>query len=815
MALKTIPDRNICDPAVETALPQLPCAVAPGALVDVRGARWQLDAVVPREDCHELWLTGAHERRRCALLWPFDRPIAVDTDAASRIAVVRLRRWSRLAADIIARDTDPATPRSHSSADVLEYQLAPAVGAACGEPRLLLGDEVGLGKTIQAGWIVADCLARNQEARILIAVPAGLRRQWEAELRRFFGVEIAAADAAWLRRRVQSLPPDINPWLPPGVYLASIDFLKRRDLLPSLEALIWDLLIVDEAHMATASTDRHAAIERIALCTRQIVAITATPYSGDTGGFASIAGLGGDEPPLMFRRSREDTGDRRPRRHRFTTVALTSRERRLQDMLERYSREVWSGPSPDIQGARLAVTILRKRALSSPLAALRSLAKRLELLRHNDPAPRQLSLLDDEDEIGAEDDLPEAALGAPGLADAAREHRVLGALVSAAAALVTEDSKCRHLMRLLRRMREEPSIVFTEYRDTLLYLSEIFPRALLLHGGLSTHERAGVQARFNEHGGLLLATDAASCGLNLQARCRIVINYELPWNPARLEQRIGRVDRIGQTRCVHAITIVARHTAEDLVIAPLTRRLERVASRLGERDRLASFLTDARTAGIVIGGASGSAPDVPRMPLAREAPVVSASTSVAAHQLRTLAVTPPPHRRRAHEIPLSSIRASSSVPEGILALVACAASTVDGLVIARRTLLLHRRCRQKKPDTARAARQRLQPIAGSFFDDIAVAAAARLSDWFAEVRSLHQRAIDRRLDREQALLAHRAPLQAVQPGLFDNRAVRQFETHVENAAEIDARHRERLAMLERSRELRLDCRPAALLLAWR
>lgn len=810
MPLKTTRDRDICDPSVEGALQPLPPAIAPGTLVHVRGARWQVDATIRREDCHELRLSGAQEHHECVLLWPFDRPAAMGSDAARRITAVRLPEWWRIAASVVANDIDPATPRTRASADVMEYQLAPAVAAACGESRLLLADEVGLGKTIQAGWVLADCLARNPDARILVAVPAGLRRQWATELHRFFRIDAAVSDAAWLRRRVQSLPSDMNPWTPPGVYLASVDFLKRPDLLSSLEPLIWDLLVVDEAHMAMAPTDRHAAIQRIASRTRLIVAITATPYSGDAAGSASIAAFGGDDPPLMFRRSREDVGDRRARRHRFATVALTTAERQLQHMLERYSQEVWSGESPDVHGARLAVTILRKRALSSPAAAVRSLSKRMELLGRTDPGPRQLSLLDDEDEIGAEDDLPTAALGVPGLGDAEREHRVLHALVAAANRVLREDSKSRHLGRLLRRIRSEPAIVFTEYRDTLLHLAEAFPGALLLHGGLSSQERAIVQGQFNDTGGLLLATDAASYGLNLQARCRIVVNYELPWNPARLEQRIGRVDRIGQQRSVHAITLVARHTAEDLVIAPLMQRLGRVAATLGERDRLVSFLTDARTAGIVIGGGPASAPDAAPMPLARHAPVVSPLTSAAARQLRTATRV----QARPDAIPVSSVRASAAIPEGILTLVTCAATTIDGFIAARRTLLLHRSCVQSKPRTAGEARQR---VAGTeaLFENVARLAAPWLTEWFMEARRIHESAVDGRLKREQALLALRRPADAVQPGLFDKRAMRQFEARIESEAEADTRHRERIASLERMRELRLECRPAAILVAWR
>jgi superfamily II DNA or RNA helicase len=816
MPLKTIPDRDICDPAADTGLQPLPPGILPGALVDVRGGRWEVDATVPRQDCHELRLSGAREPQARVLLWPFDRPVAAGTDAACRLKVVRLRRWRRIAAGFIAADLDPATPRGRASADVLEYQLAPAVAAACGESRLLLADEVGLGKTIQAGWILADCLARADDARILVAVPAGLRRQWDAELRRFFGIEPAMADAAWLRRRVQSLPPDMNPWAPPGVYLASIDFLKRPDLLPSLEPLIWDLVVIDEAHMAMAPTDRHAAVRRIAARARQVVTITATPFSGDAAGFASMAALGGDDPPLMFRRSREDTGDRRARRHRFATVALTNAERQLQQMLERYSREVWTAakPSGADNAARLAVTILRKRALSSPAAAVRSFTKRLELLRHNDPAPRQLSLLDDEDEIGAEDDLPAAALGAPGLADAGREHRVLQALVAAAGPLVHGDSKERHLGRLLRRIGGEPTIVFTEYRDTLLHLADVFQHALLLHGGLSPSERAVVQTQFTEKGGLLLATDAASCGLNLQGRCRIVVNYELPWNPARLEQRIGRVDRIGQRRTVHAVTLVARHTAEDLVIAPLTRRLQRVASTLGQRDRLAAFLTDARTAGIVIGGAPDAVSEDP-MPVTRQAAGLSELTSAAARQLRETCTMAMPRQPQASAIAVSSIPASASLPEGILTLVNCTAATIDGFFVARRTLLLHLSGAQPRPHTPREVRKRIEATSAFVTEEAGTLASATAAEWFTDVGRFHQLFLDRRIEREQALLARRTSTEAIQPGLFDTRVIRQFETSIESENDVDARHRERIGALERMRELRLECRPAAVLVAWR
>src|SRR5262249_31727156 len=198
---------------------------------------------------------------RRVLLWPFDRPSAAGS--ARRPRVLPLARWANVAARLLARTVDPLAPRAAFSGDVLPYQLAPALAVAAGASRLLLADEVGLGKTIQAGWILADLLAREPDARALIAVPAGLRDQWASELVRFFALAPARVDAAWLRSATADRPADVSPWAAPGAYLGSIDFLKRPDVARSLTAAIWDLLVVDEAHGAAAPTERHAALSAV------------------------------------------------------------------------------------------------------------------------------------------------------------------------------------------------------------------------------------------------------------------------------------------------------------------------------------------------------------------------------------------------------------------------------------------------------------------------------------------------------------------------------------------------------------------------
>jgi superfamily II DNA or RNA helicase len=798
----SILDRKNLQLDAGATLTVLPPGIAPGALVTMRGVRWRVWASVQHADCHELHLRGTAGEAR-TLLWPFDRPALVA--AAPRLRAVTPRQWLRRARALAAIDLDAHTPRGRFRGEVLPYQLGPAVAVALGAPRVLLADEVGLGKTVQAGWILADLRDREPDARALIAVPASLRDQWASEIERLFSVEVVRVDAAWLRAAVSDRAADVSPWAAPGVYLGSIDFLKRPDVASSLRDLPWDLLIVDEAHTATAPTERHAALARVAAVARRVAIISATPYSGDAAAFSSMVSLGGSTGgplPLLFRRSRLDVGDPRRRRHRFALVRISAAETRLQRLLERYTRKVWAD-APVQEPARLAMTVLRKRALSSAAAAARSLSRRLDLLRGAPAAPRQLGLFDESPET--DEDLPEAALATPGLADASEESRWLTALVGAAGRAMGADSKLRHLQRLVARTRREPLIVFTEYRDTLRQLAEAFPQALQLHGGLAAAERTLVQRRFNEDGGMLLATDAAADGLNLQRRCRMLVNYELPWNPARLEQRIGRVDRIGQRRRVHAVSLVARDTAEDLVVAPLARRLARVSAALGERDRLAAFLSDARVARTVIAGESslpieepGAAPILPRP--AED----GAATSRAAVQVATRRVP------AASDIPVAQVRAAL-LPEGA-SVILRAALVNDSGCVAERAFVLHVR-----PPLAGTA-----PPDALAFADLACTLAERnapfvdpVQAWSEEMARIHRIAVEARLDRERELRQAHAGHGLLQPGLFDPRVlgVRPGHDAVDEAR--DSEYAQRVQRLTLSLDVRLVCSPLGVLLSWR
>jgi len=778
-------------------------------MVVVRGHRRRLHGVVDHSDCCELRFDGDDLSRARTLLWPFDRPGALRNGPAP-LRIVRPRAWRDHLLRVIALDLDVLTPRVVAGeVSVVSFQIAPCLTMARGTPRVVLADEVGLGKTIQCGWIVGDLVARNPLARILLAVPASVKPQWIGELALRFNLAVEDVDARRLRARVADLPADMSPWTPPGIYISSVDFLKRPDVAASACGVSWDLLVVDEAHTAAAPTERHAAVSAIAEAACRVVLITATPYSGDNAAFASMAAIGstGDTAPIVFRRFRQDVGDGRVRRHRIVTVRLSRAESRLQRLLERYTRDVWHDALADT-GSRLAMAILRKRALSSPAAAARSLRRRQSLLSSQPNLSQQPGLFDDGDFV--DDEVDDSALAAPGLRDSAAEKRWLKVLIEAADHAAPIDSKLRFLVRLVRRLRNESVVIFTEYRDTLQALAAVLPDAMHLHGGMTTAERAAVQTAFNREGGRLLATDAAAEGLNLQGRCRLVINFELPWNPARLEQRIGRIDRIGQRRPVHAITLTARDTAEQVVVATLVRRLARIVRTLGARDRLGALLGEARIAQLVIGQNSpedtGENDDNPIHEVTLAPPETGDEERRACAQI---------HTRRRHLpqwVPITHIHSGHVAPPGVVVIAACTARTVEGVVIARKTMALHLDERPSRPRSAKETRA----IASKCLERFQLAASnPTLDEWSRGVRALHEQSVQRVLDRLYALRTAATESHVpVQPGLFDRRAIAAMSSDKLAHDRRSSEYQERIQAVERSRVLELTCEPAALLIAW-
>jgi superfamily II DNA or RNA helicase len=572
-----------------------------GDAVRIRGQRWRVAALRTIDGCAVVTLIGigpcntAMERR---ILSPYERIEPLNRPA--RLRLTSRRRWGTVCRALISEQGPANMLRSALRArmDLLPYQLEPALAVVGGlGSRVLIADEVGLGKTIQAGLIVAELRARGAADRVLVLAPAGLREQWAGELRDRFGLEGVVLDMREARQRSSELPLGVNPWSTTPVAIASIDYVKRPEVLPAALDCRWDIVVVDEAHGIAPRTERHEAIAALCACAPHVVLLTATPHSGDEVAFASLCDLGrhGDGPLLVFRRSRQDAALGGNRHVHCLRVRPSIEERRMHEILARFTQEARMEGGARTSQARLALSVLHKRALSSAFALEQSARRRLKVLAPRPDETWQLDLpLHDAGEGDASDEaLPWTE---PVLQDADRERALLHALAEAAAVAAFGESKIRALIRLLTRLRarDERVIVFTEYRDTLLHLRDrLSLSCAVLHGGLARDERRAALDDFDA-GRLpvLLATDAAGEGLNLHRRGRVVINLELPWNPTRLEQRAGRVDRIGQHRAVHAFHLVAHDTAEVRILERLRARIGRARHTIAVSDPLGTSAAD-------------------------------------------------------------------------------------------------------------------------------------------------------------------------------------------------------------------------------
>ena len=563
-------------------------SIRPGEIVRIRDARWRVVRATWYGEAAILDVGGCdpgNRMERARFLWPIEHVERLPATPAPRI--VGPARWRRLArfalADALPR-IDSLRAVAHANVDVIPFQLEPALaltrGLGC---RVLIADEVGLGKTIQAGLIIADILDRAPDGHVLVVSPAGLREQWQRELAERFSIGSAVFDAAALARAGALAGPTANPWLIPSVVVTSIDFVKRPEVIRALEPMVWDAAVFDEAHVLAGVSDRSAAAHALAGRARAVVLLSATPHSGDEAAFRRLCGTGAltDRAPLLlFRRTRSDAGLGATRRTRWFRVRSSAAEVAMHRSLLAYARLVWKQDGPQAASARLAMSVLVKRACSSAASLARSIERRLQLARSTPDIGVQLGLPMDADVNG--DAEPLVVLAAAGLRDEAEERVHLDAVLQLARAAMIGESKLAALGRLVRRCGE-PAIIFTEYRDTLSHVARAMPEtdALVLHGGLTLRERRDVVRLFTEGTArVLLATDAASEGLNLHHRCRLVINLELPWTPLRLEQRVGRVDRIGQRAPVHAVHLVARDTEEERTVARLLERSERAGAAL-------------------------------------------------------------------------------------------------------------------------------------------------------------------------------------------------------------------------------------------
>src|SRR5258708_26205972 len=607
-----------------------------------------------------------HDENRLEVV-EYGRPWSFDGDGHlfRLVSEAHRIRLAHLFDPVLAVHTSLVEPLPHQITAVYEAMLPR-------QPlRFLLADDPGAGKTIMAGLLIKELIARGDLQRCLVVCPGSLAEQWQDELYRRFHLpfEILTNDKLEAARTG-------NWFLENNLVIARLDKLARNeDVQQKLQVpdCRWDLVVCDEAHKLSASffggevkyTKRYHLGQLLSGLTRHFLLMTATPHNGKEEDFQLfMALLDGDrfegrfrdgvrqvEISDLIRRMVKETLVKFegtplfPERIAYTVpYKLSNAEAQLYKEVTDYVREEFNRAEALANDKRagtvgFALTILQRRLASSPEAIYQSLRRRserlqkrlreLELLQRGGVADaiavatpaldaedlEDLEEAPDDEVEKTEEEILDQATAARSIGELKAEITTLGRLESLALAVrrTGEDRKWRELASLLgeiftgaailngdsskvataiplpKASPRQKLVVFTEHRHTLSYLearaSTLLGRkeaVVVIHGSMGREERMKAQESFRHDPEVqvLVATDAAGEGINLQ-RAHLMVNYDLPWNPNRIEQRFGRIHRIGQTEVCHLWNLVADETREGDVYRTLLEKLEQARQALG------------------------------------------------------------------------------------------------------------------------------------------------------------------------------------------------------------------------------------------
>jgi SNF2 family DNA or RNA helicase len=469
--------------------------------------------------------------------------------------------------------------------------------------RALLCDEVGLGKTIEAGLILSELMMRGLARSVLILVPPSLIEQWQGEMRRKFSIELTSHDDPDFRARGK------GAWGEFDHVIASLHTAKREPHRAAVLDRKWDMVIVDEAHHLRNRTTQAWKLAS-ELQKQFILLLTATPVQNNLEELFNLVTL--LEPGLLstarqFQRHFVDRRDKLTPRNVDELHALLAevmvRNRRSTVGLQftrRWARTESVTPSPEEQALYREVTAFVRSRLRTEEDSGKDEARTGE--KPKDKA-RESSALNRMSLVTLQMALGSSSRAAAGTLGKIAEHpklpapdrNQLGALAGRAAAL-GQSTKTDRLLDLVAGFPDK-MVIFTQFRATQELLQERLRQAghdvAVFHGGLSRLDKEAAITRFRGPARLLLCTEAGSEGRNLQF-AHAVCNFDLPWNPMKIEQRIGRLSRIGQTRDVHVFNLVAGGTVEATVLHLLEAKLSMFELVIGEIDMILGNLDDER-----------------------------------------------------------------------------------------------------------------------------------------------------------------------------------------------------------------------------
>lgn len=536
-----------------------------------------------------------------------------------------------------------------SSVVPYNYQMVPLV-LALEKPnaRMLIGDDVGLGKTIEAGLIISELIQRGKVKRVLFLTPANLKPQWKEALDYFFHIRATIIDSFSRKEFEKELPAGANPWQYFQFVIASVDYAKSPDIKQQILEQQWDLLLVDEAHLCArphSSTNAAKQQKRYELANDlskkipNVLFLTATPHNGYSDSFASILEM--INPEIVIKSGNGDISFDKTKarynviqRNRKKLEAWYEKQGKKSPFPERDQKEIIVDPKPNGKLIQLLDAVerygdfilksakdkssnkirnianwvaihLQKRAISSPAAVLKSLKNRIDAIQNKvenlseaelDNVVNNVLDLFSEDERMNED---MASLRLDFEALSQDEITELKRIIAFGETLTPKDDEKLQILKseiLPELIDKDPKvIIFTKYKDTLDYLEVNLKskeyETFIMHGDMSLNARTEIFNKFERaKKAILIATDVISEGLNLQRLASNVVHYELPWNPNRLEQRNGRVDRIGQKHEMVSIrTLVVDKSMDKEILLLLMDKKKTMES---DRDYAAAFFGD-------------------------------------------------------------------------------------------------------------------------------------------------------------------------------------------------------------------------------
>jgi len=539
----------------------------------------------------------------------------------------------------LAYEFDPILAVTTSQIDPLPHQIEGVYDYALQSPkvRFMIADDAGAGKTIMAGLIIKELQYRKMANRILLVVPGHLKYQWQREMREKFNTNFNLIERHDFRKSATG-----NVWDENNQCIATIDFLKQDDIMSTLKGTHWDLVVADEAHKMSAykyskktdKTDRYQAGEVLSKNSTHMLFLTATPHRGKEENFRLFLDLlrpgffsneelmresiQNKENRLFIRRLKEDLKDFEgnklfpPRHVQSVRFELTDEEKELYRSVTNYVRDYFD-KAKEKRHIAFAMMILQRRLTSSVHSITESLKNRkrgleeiLELpekIEETDEYEKakeieeeELEDMEEKERMEIEEKLTKLSL-AKRPKEVKKEIRQVKNLIEKAKKVKEQEVESKLVKlrdEILDTLGDRKLLIFTEFQDTLEYLVDRLRNwgydVNYIHGKMSMEERVEAEKEFKEETQIMVATEAAGEGINLQF-CSLMVNYDIPWNPNRLTQRMGRIHRYGQDREVYIWNMIAKDTREGQILGKLMKKLETIREDLGS-DRVFDIIGD-------------------------------------------------------------------------------------------------------------------------------------------------------------------------------------------------------------------------------